>query len=102
MPRLWTPGRSKEKVEVDVKSVMKPPSTRKAEGGSYFDDELETVAGCREVVQLSPCSGKTSVRVRWRRAAAAGCYADMDANRDAHLLYRRPELVILRGYVRSG
>ena len=44
MSRLWTPGRSKEKVAVDVKSVMKAPTERKAEGGSYFDDELETTA----------------------------------------------------------
>jgi len=44
MPKLWTPGRSKEKVEVDVKAVMKSPTERKKDGGSYFDDELETQA----------------------------------------------------------
>jgi len=43
MPRLWTPGRSKEKIEVDVKEVMQMPTEGKKDGGSYFDDELETV-----------------------------------------------------------
>ena len=39
---LWTPGQATDKVAVAPKTVMHQPEERKTEGGSFFDDEMQT------------------------------------------------------------
>ncbi len=39
---LWTPGRATDIVEVEQKPRHVMPDERKHDGGSYFDDEMQT------------------------------------------------------------
>ena len=39
---LWTPGRAKDKVEIAPIEPRVAPTEQKPDGGSWFDDELET------------------------------------------------------------
>lgn len=41
---LWTPGEAKDVVEVKSAERMVLPTAAKKDGGSHFDDELETAA----------------------------------------------------------
>jgi hypothetical protein len=52
MSRLWIPGidKSKDVVEVKPMQVMNLPNEGKKEGGSYFDDELETAEEANAVM----------------------------------------------------
>ena len=92
MPKLWTPG---DKVPVEPHKRRVQPTERKAEGGSQFDDELETAEAKQARIEAEAMELMSHINARPDHNVYVSSHDEREKMRDVFKLWRH------KGYIRG-
>ena len=89
MPELWLPGSAQDKVQVQGAEKRMLPSQRKKDGGSYFDDEMETEAEHNERILDNAVELVQHINARPDHKVYVGSIEDRDQMRQVFNWWKR-------------
>lgn len=106
---LWTPGKARDMVPVEPVKQMVVPEIGKAEGGSYFDDEMEERSRMEARVEKQAADLRAHLNARPDHTVYVGSVEDRAKMRAAFnvwyrhgLINHNPTIKIEYGVVEGG